>query len=209
MRYLCPIGFLRVKRRLCRRGSTPDGIWKFEYSPRSQGTSIPDTFRLGCTMYIPSDTSLVSSSFVDSSDPAASVICSWPLSGQYGPGARMLYYVLVIICVAAPHIAWMRGACLAAALLFPAVAAIHALVLASVSETHGMCNPRCDQCKLAERFFLSQVLSIWIYSVLSSSVRLECWQYLSLFDIPKRILKLKAGISCSPGWFSTWLVRMN
>jgi hypothetical protein len=74
----------------------------------------------------------------DLSGDAASVICSWPLSGQYGPGARMLYYVLIIICIGVPHIAWMRGACLAAALLFPAVAAIHALVLAVVSQTRGM-----------------------------------------------------------------------
>ncbi|PSN59383.1 hypothetical protein BS50DRAFT_579978 [Corynespora cassiicola Philippines] len=60
------------------------------------------------------------------------VVCAWPLSGQYGPGSRVLYYVLVAACVFARKAEWLRNACLAAALLLPAVAAIHAIVLASV-----------------------------------------------------------------------------
>ncbi|KAG2021441.1 hypothetical protein GB937_004778 [Aspergillus fischeri] len=47
------------------------------------------------------------------------VICAWPVSGQYGPGTRILAE-------------WLRNACLAAALLFPAVAALHSIVLASL-----------------------------------------------------------------------------
>jgi hypothetical protein len=42
-----------------------------------------------------------------------------------------LYYVLVITCIFARKAEWLRGACLAAALVFPAVASLHALVLAS------------------------------------------------------------------------------
>ncbi|KAF2211309.1 hypothetical protein CERZMDRAFT_112742 [Cercospora zeae-maydis SCOH1-5] len=59
------------------------------------------------------------------------VICAWPVSGQYGPGSRVLYYVLVAACIFARKIEWLRNACLAAALLFPVVAAIHAIVLVS------------------------------------------------------------------------------
>ena len=42
------------------------------------------------------------------------------------------YYVLVAACVFARKVEWLRDACLAAALLFPAVAALHGIVLASV-----------------------------------------------------------------------------
>lgn len=42
------------------------------------------------------------------------------------------YYVLVVTCVLARRKEWLRNACLAAALLLPAVAAIHAVVLAAV-----------------------------------------------------------------------------
>ncbi|GIZ48708.1 hypothetical protein CKM354_001175800 [Cercospora kikuchii] len=59
------------------------------------------------------------------------VICAWPVSGQYGPGSRVLYYVLVAACIFARKVEWLRNACLAAALLFPVVAAIHAIVLVS------------------------------------------------------------------------------
>ncbi|KAK4234419.1 hypothetical protein C8A03DRAFT_18677 [Achaetomium macrosporum] len=61
-----------------------------------------------------------------------SVICAFPLSGQYGPGSRILYYVLVAACVLARKTEWLRNACLAAALIFPAIAAIHGIVLASL-----------------------------------------------------------------------------
>jgi len=68
----------------------------------------------------------------DAPQPAFEVICAWPVSGQYGPGSRILYYVLVAICVVARKADWLRGACLAAALLFPVVAAIHGIVLAAL-----------------------------------------------------------------------------
>ena len=42
------------------------------------------------------------------------------------------YYVLVAICVLARKKVWLRNACLPPALLFPAVAALHGIVLAAV-----------------------------------------------------------------------------
>ncbi|OTB01823.1 hypothetical protein M426DRAFT_74983 [Hypoxylon sp. CI-4A] len=60
------------------------------------------------------------------------VVCAWPVSGQYGPGSRILYYALVAACVFARKFEWARNACLAAALIFPAVAALHGIVLAAV-----------------------------------------------------------------------------
>lgn len=42
------------------------------------------------------------------------------------------YYVLVAACVLAQKKEWLRNACLAGALLFPAVAAFHAIVLAAL-----------------------------------------------------------------------------
>ncbi|KFY69429.1 hypothetical protein V496_00253 [Pseudogymnoascus sp. VKM F-4515 (FW-2607)] len=84
-------------------------------------------------------------------NPYLQVVCAWPVSGQYGLGSRILYvlcqgpnaiadseryYVLVFACVFARNVKWLRKACLAATLLFPAVAAIHGIVLAAVP-THG------------------------------------------------------------------------
>ncbi|KAL3418819.1 hypothetical protein PVAG01_09040 [Phlyctema vagabunda] len=66
------------------------------------------------------------------STDALKVICAWPVSGQYGPGSRVLYYVLIAACVFARKSDWLRNASLAAALLFPAVAAVHGIVLAAL-----------------------------------------------------------------------------
>ncbi|KAJ5320386.1 hypothetical protein N7508_000669 [Penicillium antarcticum] len=63
-------------------------------------------------------------------DPVLEVVCAWPVSGQYGPGTRVLYYALIAACVVARKVEFIRSACLAAVLLFPAVAAIHGIVLA-------------------------------------------------------------------------------
>ncbi|KAG6010520.1 hypothetical protein E4U21_005871 [Claviceps maximensis] len=59
------------------------------------------------------------------------VVCAWPVSGQYGPGSRILYYVLIAACVLARKAEWIKNACLAAALLLPAVASLHAIALAA------------------------------------------------------------------------------
>ncbi|KAI0594735.1 hypothetical protein F4775DRAFT_572805 [Biscogniauxia sp. FL1348] len=60
------------------------------------------------------------------------VVCAWPVSGQYGAGSRVLYYVLVTACVVARKTEWLRNPCLAAALLLPVIAALHGIVLAAV-----------------------------------------------------------------------------
>ncbi|KAL8344051.1 hypothetical protein RB601_004530 [Gaeumannomyces tritici] len=67
------------------------------------------------------------------------VLCAWPISGQYGPGSRALYYTLVATCVLARKARWLRDACIAAALLLPAVAALHGIVLAKMHVDGGYC----------------------------------------------------------------------
>jgi hypothetical protein len=42
------------------------------------------------------------------------------------------YYILILACIVGKDFVWLRNACLAAALLFPAVAALHGIVLASL-----------------------------------------------------------------------------
>ncbi|KAI0907378.1 hypothetical protein F4823DRAFT_630380 [Ustulina deusta] len=78
---------------------------------------------------------IVNASNTTIAEPVAQVICAWPVSGQYGFGTRILYYVFVATCVLARRTEWLRNACLAAALLLPAVAAVHAVVLAVVQVT--------------------------------------------------------------------------
>ncbi|KAJ5279264.1 hypothetical protein N7478_004636 [Penicillium angulare] len=68
----------------------------------------------------------------NSTGPILEVVCAWPVSGQYGPGTRYLYYILAAACVFARKEEWIRNACLAAVLLFPAVAALHGIVLAAI-----------------------------------------------------------------------------
>lgn len=46
------------------------------------------------------------------------------------------YYVLIAACVFARKTDWLRNACLAAVLLFPAVAALHGVVIAALN-LHG------------------------------------------------------------------------
>ncbi|KAK6815691.1 hypothetical protein PG987_016457 [Apiospora arundinis] len=72
------------------------------------------------------------STLPDPSLPPWQVICAWPVSGQYGPGSRILYYALVAACILARKTEWLRNACLAAGLLFPAIAAFHGIVLAAM-----------------------------------------------------------------------------
>ncbi|KAI0126025.1 hypothetical protein BJ170DRAFT_458380 [Xylariales sp. AK1849] len=74
----------------------------------------------------------VSSQGANATGDGLQVVCAWPVSGQYGPGSRALYYVLVAACLAARKTEWLKKACLAAALVFPAVAALHGIVLAAL-----------------------------------------------------------------------------
>ncbi|KAI7767174.1 hypothetical protein LZL87_009576 [Fusarium oxysporum] len=63
---------------------------------------------------------------------ALQVICAWPVSGQYGTGTRVLYYVLIAACLVARREEWLVNPCLAAALVLPAVASIHGIVLTAM-----------------------------------------------------------------------------
>ena len=67
--------------------------------------------------------------------PSFLAICAYPLSGQYGPGTRYLYYGLVAVCIFARKHEWLREPCLAAALLFPALSSIHAIIMACYSDS--------------------------------------------------------------------------
>lgn len=66
------------------------------------------------------------------------VICAWPVSGQYGFGTRILYYVLIATCLAARGKDWLVTPCLAAALVLPAVAAFHGIVLAALHNPYAV-----------------------------------------------------------------------
>ncbi|KAL4908648.1 hypothetical protein BDW74DRAFT_147723 [Aspergillus multicolor] len=81
---------------------------------------------------MPPLTSAAAVSPSNTTETGLEVVCSWPVSGQYGPGTRVLYYVLIAACVFARKEEWVRNACLAGALLFPAIAALHGIVLAAV-----------------------------------------------------------------------------
>ncbi|THW47798.1 hypothetical protein D6C97_05031 [Aureobasidium pullulans] len=70
--------------------------------------------------------------------PGLRVVCAWPVSGQYGPGSRVLYYVLVVLCVFGKKTDWIKNACLAAVLLFPAVAALHGITLAALHNDNAV-----------------------------------------------------------------------
>ncbi|KAK0381350.1 hypothetical protein CLIM01_01319 [Colletotrichum limetticola] len=67
-----------------------------------------------------------------SSPDCIEVFCGWPVSGQYGFGQRILYYILLAVCVLARGEKWIRDVCIAAALILPAVAAVHGIVLAAL-----------------------------------------------------------------------------
>ncbi|OBT58811.1 hypothetical protein VE04_01369 [Pseudogymnoascus sp. 24MN13] len=63
---------------------------------------------------------------------ALQVVCAWPVSGQYGIASRMLYYALIMTCIFYRKVMWLNNACMAAVWLFPAVTALHAIIIASV-----------------------------------------------------------------------------
>ncbi|RGP78909.1 hypothetical protein FLONG3_2814 [Fusarium longipes] len=73
----------------------------------------------------------------ETSDPLQ-VICAWPVSGQYGTGTRVLYYVLIAACLVARREEWLVNPCLAAALVLPAVAAIHGIVLTAMHNPNAV-----------------------------------------------------------------------
>ncbi|TLD03451.1 uncharacterized protein PgNI_11608 [Pyricularia grisea] len=59
---------------------------------------------------------------------------AWQVPFALPKAAEEMYYTLVAACVLARKAAWLRDACLAAALVFPAVAALHGIVLACLHQ---------------------------------------------------------------------------
>ena len=91
------------------------------------------------------------------------------------PGLQLIlldrYYVLIIACVFARKAEWLRKACLAAALLFPAIASLHAVVLAAVhvNGTHKIASRPGVSSQLT--WSPQKALSTWTSLELSSSAQ--------------------------------------
>ncbi|KAH0522545.1 hypothetical protein TsFJ059_006372 [Trichoderma semiorbis] len=68
----------------------------------------------------------------NSVDSNLEVICAWPVSGSYGAGSRVLFYVLVATAVFARKLDWIKSAALSTALPLSASAAVHGIVLAAL-----------------------------------------------------------------------------
>ncbi|KAF7356996.1 hypothetical protein MVEN_01036200 [Mycena venus] len=64
---------------------------------------------------------------------AVSVICAYPLSGQYGPGARFSLYILILACIVWRKQVLVLNVGLGAVLLAGLVAAVHGVALGAVS----------------------------------------------------------------------------
>ncbi|KAJ7485278.1 hypothetical protein FB451DRAFT_1431094 [Mycena latifolia] len=64
---------------------------------------------------------------------AVSVICAYPLSGQYGPGARFSLYILILACIVWRKTILVLNVGLGAVLLSGLVAAVHGVALGTVS----------------------------------------------------------------------------
>ena len=60
--------------------------------------------------------------------------CSYPISGQYGPTPRYVYYCLVVIAVLLRSRTWIATAITASVMTFSGVAAVHALVLVCIRQ---------------------------------------------------------------------------
>jgi hypothetical protein len=60
------------------------------------------------------------------------VICAWPVSGQYGAGTRIAFYILIGLATFLAKKGKIRAAALAAVLVLPTIAGIHGIVLAAV-----------------------------------------------------------------------------
>lgn len=82
------------------------------------------------------------------------------------------YYVLVITCVLARKQEWIKGPCLVATLLIPAVAALHGIVLAAVNVPGLSFEAHCLSAGANLTRLMPQALWTWIYMASSRSVRL-------------------------------------
>ncbi|KAL6699769.1 hypothetical protein J3F84DRAFT_345087 [Trichoderma pleuroticola] len=86
---------------------------------------VPQSGRLSASVALPSNST-------NSADGSLKVICAWPVSGSYGAGSRVLFYVLVATAVFARKLDWIKSAALSTALPLSASAALHGIVLAAL-----------------------------------------------------------------------------
>ncbi|KAJ4855998.1 hypothetical protein T069G_09366 [Trichoderma breve] len=79
-----------------------------------------------------------SNTTTNSVDGSLQVICAWPVSGSYGAGSRVLFYVLVATAVFARKLDWIKSAALSTALPLSASAAVHGIVLAALHRDNAV-----------------------------------------------------------------------
>lgn len=126
---------------------------------------------------------------------AVDVVCAWPVSGQYGPGSRILYYVLVATCILGRRVEWLRNAALAVALVFPAVAALHALVLAALHVNGALFSPPSFPSSYAMAPWPHPRCNMYLYTLhTKSNIRNRCRRYGYLWRLPT----VHHWHSCSP-----------
>lgn len=101
-------------------------------------------------MYLPetSDSFLLARDAADSTKTGLQVICAWPVSGQYGAGTRVAYYVLIAITMSLHRAKKLVEVALAAVIVLPTIAAIHGIVLATVHVEGSSCFPKNYHCVL-------------------------------------------------------------
>lgn len=130
--------------------------------------------------------------------PSIPVVCAWPVSGQYGAGSRILFYVLIAACLIARKNEWIRNACLAGALLFPAIAALHAITLAALHSPGKLYSDKVAT-PLSSVSYDQQMLWTWTYMGPSSSVLWASSLLHSRQEFPGHTSTTQAATSSSCG----------
>lgn len=64
------------------------------------------------------------------------VVCTYPISGQYGTFPRILYYVSIIFAIIARHNEWLVAGALISAMVYSSTAVIHAIVILATQGTN-------------------------------------------------------------------------
>jgi hypothetical protein len=65
------------------------------------------------------------------------ISCSYPINGSYGATSRILYYILAIIGVIFRKESWAANAAIATVMVYSATAAIHAIMLLTITRQMG------------------------------------------------------------------------
>ncbi|KAL2843738.1 hypothetical protein BJY01DRAFT_235562 [Aspergillus pseudoustus] len=72
--------------------------------------------------------------FYNATTDAGQIECIYPVSGQYALLQRLLYYALLLFAVVSQKSPWLVAGALGTAMTFAASAALHAIILAGVSQ---------------------------------------------------------------------------